>query len=95
MGDSWSRLDLLLPQGVILIGDVLWSGEVLKQLPPDDRTAAIQELSRTVANDLCVAVVQVTVRDEVWWSGGSQDKSKADVEEEQRLNSLYVNRITR
>ncbi|MFN3681064.1 MAG: O-methyltransferase, partial [Nitrospira sp.] len=44
-------LDLLAPSGVILIDNVLWSGEVLKQPPPDERTAAIQELNRTVAGD--------------------------------------------
>ena len=41
-------LDLLAPNGVILIDNVLWSGEVLKRPPPDESTAAIQELNRTV-----------------------------------------------
>ncbi|MBY0248776.1 MAG: O-methyltransferase [Nitrospiraceae bacterium] len=58
-------LDLLSPNGVILIDNVLWSGEVLKQPPPDDQTAAIQELNRTVANDPRVTAVLVTVRDGV------------------------------
>jgi caffeoyl-CoA O-methyltransferase len=56
-------LDLLAPNGVILIDNVLWSGEVLKQLPPDESTAAIQELNRTVANDPRVTAVLVTIRD--------------------------------
>ena len=58
-------LDLLAPNGVILIDNVLWSGEVLKQPPPDDQTAVIQELNRTVANDPGVTAVLVTIRDGV------------------------------
>ena len=58
-------LDLLSPNGVILIDNVLWSGEVLKQPPPDDQTAVIQELNRTVANDSRVTAVLVTIRDGV------------------------------
>ena len=58
-------LDLLAPNGVILIDNVLWSGEVLKQPPPDERTAVIQELNRTVANDPRVTSVLVTIRDGV------------------------------
>lgn len=56
-------LDLLTPNGVILIDNVLWSGEVLKQPPPDESTAAIQELNRVVANDPRVTAVLVTIRD--------------------------------
>lgn len=56
-------LDLLAPNGVILIDNVLWSGDVLKQPPPDESTAAIQELNRTVAADPRVSVVLVTIRD--------------------------------
>lgn len=56
-------LDLLAPTGVILIDNVLWSGDVLKQPPPDESTAAIQELNRTVANDARVTAVLVTIRD--------------------------------
>jgi caffeoyl-CoA O-methyltransferase len=56
-------LDLLAQNGVILIDNVLWSGEVLKQPPPDESTAAIQELNRTVAADPCVSAVLVTTRD--------------------------------
>ncbi|MGA6828218.1 O-methyltransferase [Nitrospira sp. NS4] len=58
-------LDLLAPQGVILIDNVLWDGDVLKQPPPDEKTAAIQELNRTVANDPRVSAVLVTIRDGV------------------------------
>ena len=56
-------LDLLAPNGVILIDNVLWSGEVLKQSPSDESTAAIQELNRTVAADPRVTAVLVTIRD--------------------------------
>jgi caffeoyl-CoA O-methyltransferase len=58
-------LDLLSPNGVMLIDNVLWSGEVLKQPPPDERTAAIQELNRAVAQDSRVNAVLVTIRDGV------------------------------
>jgi caffeoyl-CoA O-methyltransferase len=58
-------LELLSPAGVILIDNVLWDGDVLKQPPPDDKTAAIQELNRTVANDTRVTAVLVTIRDGV------------------------------
>jgi caffeoyl-CoA O-methyltransferase len=58
-------LDLLDAQGVILIDNVLWSGDVLLQPPPDDNTAAIQELNRTVASDPRVTAVLVTIRDGV------------------------------
>lgn len=58
-------LDLLSPAGVILIDNVLWDGEVLKQPPPDEKTAAIQELNRTVAADPRVSAVLVTIRDGV------------------------------
>ncbi len=58
-------LDLLAPQGVILIDNVLWSGDVLKQPPPDASTAAIQEFNRTVSTDPRVTAVLVTIRDGV------------------------------
>lgn len=58
-------LDLLSPTGVILIDNVLWDGDVLKQPPPDEKTAAIQELNRTVSNDSRVSAVLVTIRDGV------------------------------
>jgi caffeoyl-CoA O-methyltransferase len=55
--------ELLSPQGVILIDNVLWDGDVLKQPPPDDTTAVIQELNRIVAADPEVSAVLVTIRD--------------------------------
>jgi caffeoyl-CoA O-methyltransferase len=58
-------LDLLAPNGVILIDNVLWSGDVLKQPPPDEQTAAIQELNRTVSADPAVTAVLLTIRDGV------------------------------
>jgi caffeoyl-CoA O-methyltransferase len=58
-------LDLLSQTGVILIDNVLWDGDVLKQPPPDEKTAAIQELNRTVSNDSRVSAVLVTIRDGV------------------------------
>ncbi len=58
-------LELLSPAGVILIDNVLWDGDVLKQPPPDEKTAAIQELNRAVADDPRVTAVLVTIRDGV------------------------------
>jgi caffeoyl-CoA O-methyltransferase len=58
-------LDLLTPQGVIVIDNVLWDGDVLQEPPPDERTAVIQELNRTVAADPRVTAVLVTIRDGV------------------------------
>jgi len=56
-------LDLISSQGVILVDNVLWNGDVLKQQPPDDQTAAIQELNRVVTADPRVTAVLVTIRD--------------------------------
>ena len=58
-------LDLISPNGVILVDNVLWDGEVLLQPPPDERTAAIQELNRVVAADSRVTAVLLTIRDGV------------------------------
>jgi caffeoyl-CoA O-methyltransferase len=58
-------LDLVSPHGVILIDNVLWDGDVLKQPPPDEKTAAIQKLNRVVAADSRVTAVLVTIRDGV------------------------------
>jgi caffeoyl-CoA O-methyltransferase len=58
-------LKLLSPQGVMLIDNVLWDGEVLKQPPPDEKTAAIQELNRVVAADPRVTAVLMPIRDGV------------------------------
>ena len=58
--------ELLTPDGVILIDNVLWDGDVLVQPPPDERTAAIQELNRVVASDPDVSAVLITIRDGVF-----------------------------
>jgi caffeoyl-CoA O-methyltransferase len=58
-------LDLISANGVILVDNVLWDGEVLLQPPPDERTAAIQELNRIVAADSRVTAVLLTIRDGV------------------------------
>jgi caffeoyl-CoA O-methyltransferase len=58
-------LELVSPRGVILIDNVLWDGDVLKQPAPDENTAAIQELNRTVSSDPRVSAVLVTIRDGV------------------------------
>lgn len=59
-------MELLSPRGVILVDNVLWDGEVLLDPPPDDRTAAIQELNRIVAADTRVTAVLATIRDGIW-----------------------------
>lgn len=59
-------MELVSPRGVILIDNVLWDGDVLLNPPPDDRTAAIQELNRVVAADTRVTAVLATIRDGVW-----------------------------
>lgn len=59
-------LELLSPRGIILIDNVLWSGEVLKTESPDPSTAAIQALNRTVASDPRVLAVLLTLRDGVF-----------------------------
>jgi len=58
-------LEIVAPHGVILIDNVLWSGDVLLQPAPDASTAVIQELNRTVAADPRVTAVLLTVRDGV------------------------------
>jgi caffeoyl-CoA O-methyltransferase len=59
-------LDLIAPTGVILIDNVLWSGEVLKDPAPDSSTAVIQDLNRTIAADRGVTAVLLTLRDGVF-----------------------------
>ncbi|MGQ0811403.1 MAG: O-methyltransferase [Nitrospiraceae bacterium] len=56
-------LELISPNGVILIDNVLWDGDVLIQPPPDASTAAIQEVNRVVAADPAVTSVLVAIRD--------------------------------
>ena len=58
--------ELLSPDGVIVIDNVLWDGDVLLNPPPDERTAAIQELNRAVASDPDVSAVLLTIRDGVF-----------------------------
>jgi caffeoyl-CoA O-methyltransferase len=58
-------LDLVTVDGVILVDNVLWDGDVLIQPPPDRSTAVIQELNRLVASDPRVTAVLVTIRDGV------------------------------
>ena len=57
--------ELLSPEGVIVIDNVLWDGDVLLHPAPDDRTAAIQELNRIVASDPDVSAALLTIRDGV------------------------------
>jgi len=59
-------VELIAPTGVILIDNVLWSGDVLKSPPPDSNTEAIQELNRLVHADPRVAAVLLTIRDGVF-----------------------------
>jgi caffeoyl-CoA O-methyltransferase len=59
-------LDLLSPAGVILIDNVLWDGDVLRQPPPDERTAAIQDLNQMIASDPKVNAVMITIRDGIF-----------------------------
>jgi caffeoyl-CoA O-methyltransferase len=58
-------VELVAASGVILIDNVLWSGDVLLQPAPDRSTAVIQELNRLVASDPRVTAVLVTIRDGV------------------------------
>jgi caffeoyl-CoA O-methyltransferase len=59
-------LELLRPGGVVLIDNVLWSGDVVKAPAPDASTAAIQAVNRLVAGDRTVEAVLATVRDGIF-----------------------------
>nr|MBA2251246.1 class I SAM-dependent methyltransferase [Nitrospirales bacterium] len=59
-------LELIAPRGVILIDNVLWSGEVLKSEGVDSSTVAIQELNQIIASDRKVKAVLVTIRDGIF-----------------------------
>jgi len=59
-------LELVSERGVILIDNVLWSGDVLKSREVDSSTAAIQELNRLIAADPHVNAVLVTIRDGIF-----------------------------
>lgn len=62
--DYYQRgLELLAPKGVMLIDNVLWSGEVLKHPAPDGATEVLQNLNRVVAVNPRVTSVLVTIRD--------------------------------
>ncbi|MDR4459913.1 MAG: class I SAM-dependent methyltransferase [Nitrospirales bacterium] len=59
-------LELIADQGVILIDNVLWNGDVLKSPAPDSNTAAIQELNRVVHAEPRVSAVLLTIRDGIF-----------------------------
>lgn len=59
-------LELISPNGLILIDNVLWSGRVVDSHDVDTSTAAIRELNRVVASDPRVTAVLVTLRDGVF-----------------------------
>ena len=59
-------LDLIVSTGVILIDNVLWSGEALKSPSPDTNTEAIQELNRLVHAEPRVSAVLLTIRDGIF-----------------------------
>ncbi len=59
-------LELISDQGVILIDNVLWNGDVLKLPAPDTNTAAIQELNRVVHAEPRVSAVLLTIRDGIF-----------------------------
>ncbi len=59
-------MELLSPRGVMLIDNVLWNGDVLRDPPPDERTAAIQALNQIVTADARVSAVLATIRDGIW-----------------------------
>ncbi|MGH7236057.1 MAG: O-methyltransferase [Nitrospiraceae bacterium] len=69
-------LELVAETGVILIDNVLWSGEVLRKPPPDGSTAVIQELNRIIAADPGVMAVLVTIRDGVFVVKPTSDRKK-------------------
>ena len=59
-------LELISDQGVILIDNVLWNGDVLTHPAPDTNTAAIQELNRVVHAEPRVSAVLLTIRDGIF-----------------------------
>jgi caffeoyl-CoA O-methyltransferase len=59
-------LDLVAPGGVIVIDNVLWSGDVVLPSAPDRSTAVIQELNDKIAGDGRVTSVLVTLRDGIF-----------------------------
>jgi caffeoyl-CoA O-methyltransferase len=59
-------LELISARGVILIDNVLWSGDVLQSEGIDPSTAAIQELNRIIAADRGVNAALLTIRDGIF-----------------------------
>ena len=59
-------LELISDQGVILIDNVLWNGDVLTHPAPDTNTGAIQELNRVVHAEPRVSAVLLTIRDGIF-----------------------------
>lgn len=68
--------ELVTKAGVILIDNVLWSGDVLLRPAPDHSTAVIQELNRIIAEDSGVMAVLVTIRDGVFVVRPTSDRKK-------------------
>ena len=68
--------ELVAETGVILIDNVLWSGDVLRRPAPDASTAVIQELNQTIAADPGVTAVLVTIRDGVFVVRPTSDPKK-------------------
>ena len=68
--------ELVAEAGVILIDNVLWSGDVLRRPAPDASTAVIQELNRSIAGDPGVTAVLVTIRDGVFVVRPTSDPKK-------------------
>jgi caffeoyl-CoA O-methyltransferase len=54
-------LNLLRPNGIMIIDNCLWSGSVLN--PQDESSKAIADLNKTISQDLRVENVFLTVRD--------------------------------
>ena len=59
-------LELISDNGVILIDNVLWNGDVLTHPAPDTNTAAIQELNRVVHAEPRVSAALLTIRDGIF-----------------------------
>jgi caffeoyl-CoA O-methyltransferase len=58
-----AALPKLSERGVIAIDNTLWSGRVVDESVPDERTRALIELNDTLRADPRVVCVQLTVRD--------------------------------
>ena len=60
-------LELIALTGVILIDNVLWSGDVLKMPPNEFNTEAIRELKHLVHAESQVSAVLLTIRDGIFF----------------------------